>query len=266
MGPFVNQDATQPGPRPIWIDRLAADRPDLAHMAPMFVYLLLLGVQNLLPYDHRWIAALVRGLGGLAVVFLLRRHLPLVGRPHVGLAAACGLVCAAGWFYGQYLCNAIGVPHKLPLLFPGELEIVDPRTALAADGAYWVARLGLTTVFWLDVATRIAVASITVPLVEELFWRAFLLRAFIDWHSFEKIPLGTPSVRAFVLTALLSTLQHPANWLVSIPCWFAFNGLMYWKKSVWFLVWVHGFTNLFLYAWVVHRAVGRGDASAWMFW
>jgi hypothetical protein len=41
---------------------------------------------------------------------------------------------------------------------------------------------------------------------------------------------------------------------------------MYWKKSVLFLVVTHGLTNLFLYVWVIYQAVGRGNASAWMFW
>jgi hypothetical protein len=116
------------------------------------------------------------------------------------------------------------------------------------------------------VTLRILCASTTVAFVEELFWRAFLLRALIDWDDFERVPLGKFTWRSFLLTALISTLEHPANWAVSIPCWFAFNGLMYWKKSVLFLVVTHGLTNLFLYVWVIYQAVGRGNASAWMFW
>jgi CAAX prenyl protease-like protein len=114
--------------------------------------------------------------------------------------------------------------------------------------------------------TRILVASTTVAVVEEVFWRGFLLRALIDWSNFEKIPLGTFAWRSFLLTALLSTLEHPDNWAISIPCWFAFNALMYWKKSVLFLVLIHGFTNLFLYIWVILNAVRWEDPSAWMFW
>jgi len=250
-----------------WIDRLGAARPDVAMMAPFLAYLLLLGLKEPLGPENRWIAALLRGAGALWVVWLFRRHLPPWGKPHTLLAAGCGLVIAAGWFYGQHLFDWLGVPHRLPLpLFPGEPQIVDPREELAEASGLWVSWFGVQGLFWLNVVTRIGVATTTVAVVEEIFWRAFLLRAMIDWGAFERVPLGRFTWWSFLGTSLLSTLEHPDNWAVSIPCWFAFNGLMYWKKSVLFLVLTHGFTNLFLYLWVIYRAVYLNDASAWMFW
>ncbi|RMF80405.1 MAG: CPBP family intramembrane metalloprotease [Planctomycetota bacterium] len=249
------------------LDRLAEDRPDIALMAPMLAYLALLGLKELLGPDNHWISALIRGVGGLWVVWLFRRHLPPWGRAHLGLATVCAVLIAAGWYYGQYLANAVGLPHRLPLpLFAGEPEIVDPRDVLAETSGFWTRHWGVSTVFWLDVVTRILVASTTVAFVEELFWRAFLLRALIDWHRFETVPLGAFTWKSFLVTSLLSTLEHPDNWVVSIPCWFAFNALMVWKRSILFLVMVHGLTNLFLYLWVVYNGVARGDVSAWMFW
>jgi CAAX prenyl protease-like protein len=240
-----------------WLERLAADRPDVVLIAPMMVYLALLALRDtVLPYEYRWLANLIRGGGGLAVVWLFRRHLPPWGRAHWRLAVIAGVLIAGGWYYGQYLVDHVGVPHRIPLpLFPGGPGPVDPRETLGNGG-----------LFWWTVATRIAVASTTVAVVEELFWRAFLLRALINWSDFEKVPLGEFTWRSFLLTSLLSTLEHPDNWVVSIPCWFAFNALMYWKKSILFLILVHGFTNLFLYVWVILNAVGWGRQSAWMFW
>lgn len=244
-----------------WVDRLAADRPDIVLIAPLLVYLALLGLRDtVLPYEYRWLANLIRGTGGLAVVWLFRRHLPPWGDSHWLLAGVCGVVIAAGWYYGQYLFNGVidglgaSQLRRLPL-FPGDFELVDPRDQLGDGG-----------LFWSTVVTRIAVASTTVAVVEEIFWRAFLLRALINWSRFETVRLGTFTWRSFLITSLLSTLEHPDNWAVSIPCWFAFNALMYWKKSVLFLVFVHGFTNLFLYIWVILNAVCWGDQSAWMFW
>lgn len=239
------------------MERRLADRPDLPLITPMLVYLVLLGLRDvLLPYEYGWLAALIRGAGGLTVVWLVRRHLPPWGRAHWPLAAGMGVLIAAGWYYGQHVCNGLGVPQRLPLpFFPGEAVPVDPREKLGSGG-----------LFWWTVVARVGVATTAVPVVEELFWRAFLLRALIRWSEFEKVALGTFTWRSFLVTSALSTLQHPDNWAVSIPCWFAFNALMYWKKSILFLVLVHGFTNLFLYAWVVLNAVRWGDSSAWMFW
>lgn len=251
-----------------WIDRIGRDRPDIVLMAPMLVYLVLLATRDALPYDWRWVAAILRGVGGLVVVWMFRRYLPPWGKGHVLTAAVVGLIAAAGWYYGQFFFNWIGVPHRLPIpfLFPGTPQIVDPRETLAEAGGFWVGMLGLDTVFWMDVVTRIAVATTTVAVVEELFWRVLLLRALIHWAEFEKLPLGTFTWFSFLGTSLLSTIQHPDNWAVSIPCWFLFNACMYWKRSVLFCTYVHGFTNLFLYAWVLYQAIAHGDSRAWMHW
>lgn len=248
------------------IGRIARDRPDLALMAPMLIYLGLLAVRDILPYDFRWIAALLRGGVGLWAVWAFRPGFPAWGKPHIPLALGCGLLIAAGWYYGQYFCNWIGLPQGLPPIVASDVEFHDPRQLLAEQGGFWVSLWGVSTVFWLDVVTRILVASVTVAFVEELFWRAFLLRALIDWDHFDRIPLGRFTLFSFLGTSLLSMIEHPYNWAISVPCWFAFNALFYWKKSVLFLVLVHGFTNLFLYIWVIHAAVRWDDETAWMFW
>lgn len=240
------------------LDSLAAERPDIVQMSPFFAYLILMAVAGALPPTWYWAGAVLRGVGGLAVVWVLRKHLPPWGKPHVGLAIVAGVVAAFGWYYGQVLFNAMGIPHRMPIgIFPGQpLDGIDEKlTVLHAGG-----------LFWLNVTLKIAVAATTVAVVEEIFWRSCLLRAFIDWSRFEKLPLGTFGWRAFIGTALLSTIQHPDNWVVSIFCWLFFNALMYWKKSILFLVLVHGITNVVLYAWVLWRALAQGDRFAWTFW
>jgi len=81
----------------------------------------------------------------------------------------------------------------------------------------------------------------------------------INWQEFDKVPLGAFTWWSFLGTAALSALQHPDNWLVSIFCWFAFNGLFYWTRSILCLVLVHAITNLVLYVYVI-------AARDWMFW
>ena len=90
-------------------------------------------------------------------------------------------------------------------------------------------------------------ACTAVPIVEELFWRAFLLRALISWSDFERVPLGTFTWLSFLGTSFLSVLQHPGNWAVSILCWMVYNIVFYRTRSILCLVLLHGFTNLVLY-------------------
>lgn len=233
-------------------NRVVAARPDLVLMAPYLLYLLLLVVKGELPPQYAWLAALIRGGGCLLLIAALWKHFEPWGRADWLVAVPAGVLTAFGWFYGQYFFNWLGVPHTLPYLFP-TTTWEDPR-AVIGSGA----------LFWSTVAAHVAVASLVVPIVEELFWRSFLLRALIDWNDFEKFPVGTFSLRAMVLTALLSTVQHPSNWLVSIFCWLAWNGLIYWRKSLSCLMITHGVTNLVLYAWVLFSALYLGDHDAWM--
>jgi CAAX prenyl protease-like protein len=229
------------------IDQLGAARPDLVLMGPYIVYLALLGVRGLVAPQWEWAAIALRGAGSLAVVWLFRRHLPPMGRPHFPLAVIAGFAAAWLWYAGQYAFEAAGLGGRLPL-YPGTRSIADPRDTLGAGG-----------LFWLTVVLRVSVAVTAVPVVEELFWRAFLLRALIDWNSFERVPLGKFNWLSFVGTALLSTLQHPDNWGVSILCWLFYNGLFCWKRSLSFLMLVHALTNLALYFHVIRV----GD---WAFW
>ncbi|HEV2765432.1 MAG TPA: CAAX prenyl protease-related protein, partial [Pyrinomonadaceae bacterium] len=55
---------------------------------------------------------------------------------------------------------------------------------------------------------------LVVPLMEELFWRSFLLRYFTS-HKFEKVPLGAFSWPAFAVVAVGFALSHP-EWLPAL--------------------------------------------------
>lgn len=229
------------------VARVGATRPDVVLIAPMMAYLVLLGVTDALPVGWLPLGVALRGVGALAVVWVFRHYLPPWGKPHWRVAIVGGAVCAWGWIAGQYLSDHLGLPGRLPL-YPGEKSPVDPHDVLGARSLFWAT-------WWL----RMSVATIAVPVVEELFWRAFMLRAMISWRDFERVPLGTFSWFAFVGTSLISTLQHPDNWVVSIPCWLAFNAVFYWTRSILCVVLLHGLTNLYLYVLVLRV----GD---WSFW
>lgn len=231
---------------PAWLTDLARRRPDFVFMAPYLAYLLLLPLKDWVPGAYVPWATAARGIFGLLVFWFLRRHFPPLGKPHWPIAITAGVLSAMLWVGGEYLLDRIHLGGRF-FVFPGVLEVKDPRE-------------GLTALSWASqVVLRLAVATITVPIVEEIFWRGFLLRAFINWDRFERVPLGAFAWRAFIGTALLSCLQHPDNWGVSILCWLAWNGLMYWKKSLLCLMITHGATNLVLYLYVIRT----GD---WQFW
>jgi len=227
------------------VTKLGRKQPDLVLMAPFMVYLLLLGLNNRVPQAYMPVAIAIRGIGALIVVWLFRRHFPPIGKAYLGTAIVVGVAVAAGWVAGQHLFNHLGLGTRW--FFLDAKVPHDPREGIS-DFSWWS-----------QATLRITVACITVPIVEELFWRAFLLRALIQWDRFEKIPLGTFTWFSFLGTSLLSVAEHPDNWGVSILCWFAYNGLMYWRKSILCLIITHGVTNLALYVYVIR-------AEDWLFW
>ena len=229
------------------IDELGATRPDVVLMAPYMAYLLLLALVGVVPPTWEWLAIAIRGVGSLWVVWLFRKHFPPWGKPHWVIAVLGGFFAAWLWYAGQYFFDGVGLGGRLPL-YPGDKVVEDPRDVI---GAYHLFR---TTV-----ALRITVAVTAVPIVEELFWRAFLLRLFIDWEDFERVPLGKFTWFSFLAVSLLSTVQHPDNWAISIFCWFLFNALFYWTRSILCLVLVHAITNLVLYLYVIR-------VDDWAFW
>lgn len=237
-----------------WLDRLLSNRPDLALTLPFFVYLLLLSsleLRSRVGEEWVWLLHLVRGVGGIWAVWLVRKHLPHWGKPHVLLAISGGLLAAFLWVAIHKLAVVMGIPHPmLPALFgQGKPPEESDPFRLLSNGA----------LAWVTIAARILVAMTTVAFVEELFWRGFLLRGLIDWDDFQRVPLGAFTWKSFLICSALSTLEHPGHWVTSIFCWFLFNGLMYWKRSLLFLVLVHGLTNLFLYVYVVAY-------RDWVFW
>ena len=106
-------------------------------------------------------------------------------------------------------------------------------------------------------AVRVAGAVLVVPLMEELFWRSFLLRFLID-ADFESVPLGRFSWASFLITTLLFGLEHHIV-LAGMVAGAIYNIIIYKTRSLVQCVLAHAVTNLALAGDVLYT--GR-----WYFW
>ena len=244
------------------IDEMVRQRPMLPYFAPFMSYLLVMaleqfvekwtgGVQYKLPFQA------LRSIGSLLVALLFWRHYPPFGKLHLGKCIFFGVVVAFGWVMihrlvaGQWLD---GEWKRLPMDW-----YIQPLGADADPENYFDPGAVYGTVqYWLYLIVRIGGASTTVAIIEELFWRAFLLRALIDWHDFENVPLGKFTWQSFLICSVLSAAEHP-QWEVGILCWMVYNGLFYWTRSILCLIVTHGITNFVLY---LHIVINRD----WVFW
>jgi CAAX prenyl protease-like protein len=97
---------------------------------------------------------------------------------------------------------------------------------------------------------RSARAALIVPVVEELFWRGWLMRWLI-LPDFKKVPLGAWSARAFWIVAVMFSSEHGSYWEVGLAAGVLYNLWIVRTKSLGDLIAAHGVTNACLSAYVV---------------
>jgi CAAX prenyl protease-like protein len=110
---------------------------------------------------------------------------------------------------------------------------------------------------WLLVAIRIAGAALVVPVMEELFWRSFLMR-WVAASDFEKVEPSQLGLKSFMVTVLLFGFEHNL-WLAGIVAGAAYSLLYMRHRSLWSPILAHAVTNGLLGIWVVRT----GNWSYW---
>ncbi len=95
---------------------------------------------------------------------------------------------------------------------------------------------------WIGI--RLFGAVVIVPVMEELFWRSFLLRYLIN-TDFKQVTLGTFSWYSLIWTVLLFGLEHQ-RWLAGIGAGILYTLLLYRTKSLSACILAHAITNLAL--------------------
>ena len=123
---------------------------------------------------------------------------------------------------------------------------MDWSWAMQGDGAgqgYDPFRMGTGTGIVLA-GIRLFGASVVVPIMEELFWRSFLIRYLIS-SKFESVALGTFTVFSCAATVVLFGLEHDL-WLAGMMAGVAYTGLLYYTKRLWPCIVAHAVTNFAL--------------------
>ena len=110
---------------------------------------------------------------------------------------------------------------------------------------------------WLLVAMRIAGAALVVPVMEELFWRAFLLRWIVDPH-FDSVDTAQVTLKSIALTVVLFGFEHTL-WFAGVLAGLAYSLLYLRLRSLWSAILAHAVTNAVLGVWIVHT-------QRWTYW
>lgn len=219
-------------------------RAALARILPFAVYIAFLvatpTLRDALPagWDGRWLYAVQIGAVLLALTFFARAYEEL--RP-LGLRWRDAL-------------EALGAGVAVFVLW---INLDASWARIGEPGAGFDPRRAGGDIDWVLAAIRLFGAAAVVPIMEELFWRSFLLR-WIDRPDFlAQLPVSA-SWRALAISAVLFGIEHN-QWLAGILAGLAYGGLYMRSGTLWSPILAHATTNLLLGLWVL----GTG---AWHFW
>lgn len=215
----------------------------LARGVPFALFMALLAVRGQLPGDLGVDARWIYGAQALIVAALLAHHWRAYGelaRQNLPDLRELGWSITAG----------IGV-------FALWVQLDAPWMQIGAATASFVPLDAEGQLIWPLVAVRIAGAALVVPLMEELFWRSFLMR-WVQHPGFERVDPQRVGLKAVVLSTFVFTLAHTL-WLAAIVAGLTYALLYRWTGRLWTAVIAHAVTNALLGVWVV--ATGR-----WEFW
>jgi CAAX prenyl protease-like protein len=152
----------------------------------------------------------------------------------IGLAAALGFGVFVAWINLDFAWARIG-----------ETTAFDPTLP---DGS------GLA---WHFVLVRLLGLAVVVPVMEELFWRSFLLR-WLERTDFLAQDPAKVGFRALVICAGIFALEHTL-WLAGLIAGFAY-ALVYMRSgNLWLAIVSHATTNAALGCWIV-------ATRSWQFW
>lgn len=107
------------------------------------------------------------------------------------------------------------------------------------------------------ICVRLIGSSVVVPIMEELFWRSFMMRYLIN-PNFRSVSLGTFTWFSFIGIAILFGLEHHRI-LVGIVAGLLYGLLLIYQKNLRGVILAHAVTNLGLGIYVLLT-------GNWMFW
>jgi CAAX prenyl protease-like protein len=189
--------------------------------------------------EARWSYVFRAGAAGITLILLWNRYDEL---RHVAtspvlswfVAFVCGLVVFALWI----------LPYPGWATQDGNIEGVIPVNTQGMIDWGWV-------------LVRTIGASLLVPVMEELFWRSFLMR-WLAGPAFTRIQPSSIRLHSVLVASALFAAVHEL-WVAGFLAGIVY-GLLYRKYgNLWLPIFAHAMTNTMLAAWVVWTA-------QWQYW
>ena len=219
-----------------------------AHVVPFAIFMAGIALRDLVgrfaggsggllwQHPEYWIYPLQTFACGLSLVYFWGEY-HFGGRGRWLLAAAVGLVVLGIWVSPQAVFG-----------WGPRLEGFDPTVFSGSPLLYGLA-----------LTARFARLVVVVPMVEEIFWRGFLMRYLVR-ENFQEVAFGTFRPASFFCVAGLFMFGHAmADWPAAFMAGLIYNDLAVWTRSLSACVIAHAATNLGLGIYIL-------STRQWGFW
>jgi CAAX prenyl protease-like protein len=209
---------------------------------PFFAYLFFIFIGDMLSRlgwsaaQQRWLYALKIGVV-LALLLFYRKEYRELGRPSMSLRSIMLAVTAGVLVLILWLNLGAG------WMVLGSSTGFDPRSGGRMD--------------WPLAAIRLAGAALVVPVMEELFWRSFLLR-WLHTRNFIDFDPRHVKCKSFIVTVILFGFEHNL-WLAGMVAGATYSLLYMHSRTLWSPIMAHGVTNGLLGIWII-------STGQWTYW
>ena len=248
------------------LSELCKDRT-LAHVVPLAAFMLItlpyVFVADWIKWEHpsapwwrhypeHWIYPL-QSILCLVLLFLFRKNYTLKWNVSaIGFGSLMGVVGIAFWILPTHLHMVLGYEGEQEgvLKWFGVMPRYDGFNPQDLADKFD----GSPAVYWATLLLRFFRAVVIVSLVEEIFWRGFLMRFLLDPdRDYWKVPFGKPAWISYsVVTGAFILIHQPVDYLGA----FIFASIMYWvavrTKSLMACVVMHGVANLVMGVYAIH--------------
>jgi CAAX prenyl protease-like protein len=213
-----------------------------AYIAPFAVFVLLLAVRRWIPLQPEvWAPGRLVLVAGVLVVFSRR----LIFRPPVFPIGSIllGAAVLVIWIGPDLIWRG----YRDSWLFHNSItgEAVSSLPTRVKTHALFI-------------CVRVAESTILVPILEELFWRGWLMRWLIH-TDFRSVPLGQYTHFSFWMVAALFASEHGPYWEVGFAAGIAYNWWLVRTRSLADCILAHAVTNALLAAYVLLN-------DQWQYW
>ena len=214
--------------------------PAVPYVLPFAVFIALLGIQSLVAVPS-WLRFLI---SMAAIVAVSRPVLRGAGPSKPLFSVLLGVAVFFLWIGPDFIIPSW---HRFILFDNGIVGHPLGNTPLKAIADP------------VSLAFRVAISVIAVPVLEELFWRGWLMRWLVDSADFESVALGTYAPAAFWIVAFLFASEHGSFWDVGLLTGIIYNWWMIRTRNLWDCILMHAVTNGALAVYVI-------AGGHWQYW